>query len=738
MTHPGDDDVFTFLDEPSAPAALAGPAWQVLIVDDEPDVHAATVLALKGLAVQGRPMAFVHAHSAAQARALLEAPNDFAAALIDVVMESEDAGLQLVRHIREGLDNQALRIILRTGQPGYAPEIDTIARYDINDYKTKSELTQVRLFTCLTIALRSYAQIRQLEAGRRGLEQILAATTELGRPTGLQKFASGLVTQLCALLAVDEQCLVCAAMQAPQRPPYVLAAAGRYASWIGMRLEDIPQPQVRQRLQQALYRRAHAYEGGAEPGASLFFEGQHGLSLAAYVEVARPLQALERSLLQVFCSNIAIAFDNLQLYLEIKELAFHDALVGLPNRNALAAAIDLRAPQQDTVALLDLDNFADINSVLDPSYGDAVLQAVAQQLQAAFAHSTVVARLGGDLFGLLGSAAQITPEHIAQAFSAPLAVAGGEPLRLSVTAGLVQLDGQAEGGAAVLKNASAALKQAKRFARGKALYFETAQAEAARDRIQLLNRLRASFSEEHLFLHYQPFVDLHSGRAVGAECLLRWKNAEGQFVPPDRFIPLAEQSGLMVPIGEWVARTALLWRRGLGTLVDAAFRVAINVSHVQFVEPDFVPRFLALLDDIGVPGTQVEVELTESVAIENVAQLADKLRQLRARGVRVAMDDFGTGYSSLSIIQGLQLDRLKIDRSFVSGSQAEAGAFEIARTIITLARHLHIATIAEGIETPAQREALRAAGCEEGQGYLFSRPLEASAFGAWLSARAQA
>lgn len=341
------------------------------------------------------------------------------------------------------------------------------------------------------------------------------------------------MTQLCALLAVDEHCLVCAAAQEPGRVPYVLAAAGRYAGWIGQPLSELAAPHIQQSLRQVLQQRQHRI--GAD--ICLYIQGAHGLNLAAYVEVARPLEPLERSLLEVFCSNIAVAFQNLQLYLEIKDLAFHDALVGLPNRHALAAAINLHQPEQDMVALLDLDNFADINSVLDPSYGDAVLQAVAQQLQACFAPATVVARLGGDLFGLLGQAGQVTPELITQAFSQPLAVAGGEPLRLSVTSGLVRLSAdEPANGAMVLKNASAALKQAKRFARGKALYFEAAQADAARERIQLLNRLRASFSEQHLFLHYQPFVDLHSNQVVGAECLLRWRTAEGQFIPPDRFI----------------------------------------------------------------------------------------------------------------------------------------------------------------------------------------------------------
>ena len=728
MAHRG-DEAFSFLDEPAPRASTPAAVWQVLLVDDEPDVHAATKLALKGLQVQGRALAFHHAYSAAQARELLAQRQDFAVALIDVVMEREDAGLQLVRHIREQLGNSALRIILRTGQPGYAPEIETIQRYDINDYKTKSELTQVRLYTCLTMAVRSYAQIRQLEAGRRGLEQILAATAELGKPSGLQRFASGLVTQLCALLAVDEHCLVCAAMHEPDRPPYVLAAAGGYGEWIGLPLDAITEPRVRTHLLRTLQTRQHSFDDGA----SLFFQGTHAQALAAFADVPRPLDALERRLLEVFCGNISVAFENLQLYLDINDLAYNDHQVHLPNRNALVAAIDTHGPQPGVVALLDIDGFADINSVLDDSFGDAVLQAVARQLRAAFDASTLVARLSGDLFGLYGTAQQVTPERIAQVFAQPFIVNEGEPLRLSATTGLVHLDAREASGPSVLKDASAALKQAKRFARGKALYFEPAQADAARDRMHLLNRLRASFSEQHLFMHYQPFVHLQSGRIVGAECLLRWKGADGRYVPPDQFIPIAEQSGLMVPIGEWVVRTALKWRLGLRGQVGADFRVAINVSHVQFIEPDFVPKFLAALDEIGVPGAQVEIELTESVAIESMEQLAAKLGQLRERGVRVAMDDFGTGYSSLSILQSLRLDRLKIDRSFVSGTQAEAGAFEIVRTVITLAKHLRLPTIAEGIETEEQRQALMAAGCEEGQGYLFSRPLSDADFALWLA-----
>lgn len=728
------EDGFEFADEPSThqqaqPMPQEGHSWPILLVDDEADVHAATQLALKGMHLEGRSLAFFHAYSAQEARALLASGQRFAVALIDVVMETDDAGLQLVRHIREELGDTALRIVLRTGQPGYAPELQTIEQYDINDYKTKSELTQVRLFITLAMAVRSYAQIRQLELSRRGLEQILTATRVLGQPAGLEQFAQGLVTQLCALLQLEAHCLVCAAMREGERPPYVLAAAGRYQGWMGMQLSALPQERVKTRLLQALSSQAHNFDDGA----SLFFAGAHETHLAVFVDIPRALQPLELGLLQVFCSNIAVAFENLQLYLDINDLAFTDHLVQLPNRNAMVSAIDVRDYPDGTLALLDLDGFSDINSVLDANFGDAVLQAVARRLDVALQGCAMVARVGGDLFGIYGPQQVVQPKRLAEIFSHPFVIHGGEPLRISATAGLARLN-KNDGGVQAFKNASVALKQAKQQARGKALFFCTTQTEAAQERMLLLNRLRAAFSEERLCLYYQPFVDLRSGQVRGAECLLRWLTEDGRFIRPDQFIPLAEQSGLMIALGQWVVATALRWRKSLQSLVAEDFRVAINVSQMQFAEPDFVPRFLAQLQRIGVPGQQVEVELTESVAVGNTQELAAKLAALRAAGVHVAMDDFGTGYSSLSVLQRLDLDKLKIDRSFVSGAQDAAQAFDIAHTIITLAQHLQLATIAEGIETEQQRQALLAAGCQLGQGYLFSRPLPEAQFLSWMAA----
>ena len=721
------DDMVVLVDEPESDVQAGNLVWRVLIVDDEPDVHNTTVLALRGILIDGRKLEFTHAYSAAEARICLQNAEDLAVVLLDVVMESDDAGLRLVRYIRDELGNRALRIILRTGQPGYAPEIDTIRSYDINDYKTKSELTRIRLFTSMTVAIRSYWQIHQLEANRRGLEMIVVGGAELIKPRGLRRFAEGVVTQLCALLGVSEEGLVCAAGGESGIAPYILAAAGRYSDWMGRLLDDIPEERVRNELRRSLVERKHFFGDVT----CLYFSVSDGHSLAAFVDVDHQLGQIDRNLLEVFCGNISVAFENVQLYQQISDMAFEDSLLKLPNRNGFLVQVDQRPEEKNRLALVDIDGFADINSILDQDFGDAVLQAVAARLQRVFPSNVVIARVGSDVFGLLGEDSILHPEAIADAFSTPFDV-GDESFRLSATSGMVRLSKASPKAVEVLKNAGVALKQAKTFSRGKTLFFEAAHATSARERMQLLSRLRLAFSAERLFPVYQPFVNLASGEVVGAEALLRWRTDQGEYVPPERFIPLAEQSGLMVPIGDWIMRSSLRFLKRLTDAGHKRFRMAINVSHVQFREPDFVDNLLGAIAEYDVNPENVEIELTESVAIDNIELIEKKLSAIRAAGVTIAIDDFGTGYSSLNILRQLDVDRLKIDQSFVSGADSLNDDYSIAEIVLRLADQLGLDTIAEGIETQKQHDRLRALGCQDGQGYLFSVPLTCDQFEAFM------
>lgn len=715
-----DDELMDFADSEHDSVLREGLQWHILLIDDEPDVHAATQLALKGMVIEGRTLAFTHAYSAAEAQKILQSRGDFAVAIVDVVMEEPDAGLHLVRYIREELNNAALRVILRTGQPGYAPEIETIQKFDINDYKTKAELTRVRLFTTVTIAIRSYAQIHQLHAGRRGLEQILSGMRELSRPSGMRAFAAGVVTQLCALLRVPAEGLVCAVKEAPDAAPVVLAAAGHYTAFIGMPLTSIAEERVKTRLSEILTTHRASYEDGV----ALYFMGDQNQALAAFVDMSHPMEEVERGLLEVFCSNISVAFKNVQLHNAISEVAFMDDVVNLPNRNGLSEAIRLNRSAHNVLALIDIDSFSDINSLLDDSFGDKVLKVVADRLRSTFSAQVCVSRVGSDIFGLYGPAAELTVKAVSGVFSLPFDMDDATHLRLSASAGWVKEISEHTSTAELLKNAGAALKQAKVFRRGQPVFYRQELARDARDRMRLLNDLRVAFTKEALYLNYQPFFDLQTGRIVGAEALLRWRKEDGSFVPPDRFIAMAEQSGLIVPIGCWVLRTAMRWRAAIAPLVDPSFRIAVNISQVQFREPDFHHQLLEIAAECAVEPHCVELELTESVASGNVAETSEKIQALRQLGYSVALDDFGTGFSSLSLLQKMTVDRLKIDRSFISGENAQANGMVVANTIMALARQLNIKTIAEGIETEDQRSQLAAVGCEEGQGYLCSKPIE--------------
>ena len=728
-----DDDLLELLDDPEHNEHEHRPQnrpWRILIVDDDGDVHKATELAMQGLTVEGQPLVFLHASSAAQARHVLGTEEDLAVVLLDVVMESEDAGLQLVRHIRDERRMNAVRIVLRTGQPGYAPEIETVQAYDINDYKTKSELTRTRLYTVLTAAVRSYRQICALEANRRGLEMIVESSTSLSRMRGLSRFAEGVVTQLCALLGILPEGLVCAQVSNDtQGEVRIVAAAGQYSGLIDRPLAQVKIPEVRERLERCLREQVNLYDDGT----CLYFGMGPGRAMAALVDVGRELDELDQQLLRAFCSNIAVGFENVVLYSQLLDQAYNDPLLRLPNRNRFVELLDknLKDPSGVTLALIDIDDFSDINDAFGHHFGDQVLQAVVHRMSDLLGLNTAMARVGADTFGVLGEHGKVCPETVQAVFTEPFIVAG-ERLQLSATTGLVRLGESTAVGSELLLDAQIALKRAKQQQRGSSQYFSAAMGSDARERFKLLKGLRTGFEESQLFVVYQPQVELESRRVIGAEALLRWRTTDGRFIPPDQFIPLAEQSGLIIPIGEFVVRTACQQLAKMRALGHDSFRMAVNISMAQFRHPGFIDTLARALKDAGVEGQHIELEITESMAMEDADLVLRVLADIKQLGFSVAIDDFGTGFSSLSQLRQLQVDRLKIDRAFVQEAQSSTAGSTIAQMVINLGRGLGLTVIAEGIETEEQCQYLIGLGCHEGQGWLFAKPMPAEDLQAWM------
>jgi diguanylate cyclase (GGDEF)-like protein len=724
-----DRDALVFLDEPPPAAAGASQPWRVLIVDDDADVHSTTTLALGSLEVKGRPLHFLHAYSAAEARAVLAREPELAVILLDVVMDQPDGGLHLVRHIRETLARSDLRIILRTGQPGYAPEMEAISGYDINDYRTKSELTRTKLYTAVAAAIRSYEQIRTLGAGRNGLEHIVRASAELMGLAGVRNFGGGVLREVAALLGQRADGVLCTRETRPGRSTLsVIASAGSCSHAKGTPLA----PRLVRALERALAERRHAF---ARNHLTLYFPGKAGRDFAAFLALGRPVSSVERHLLEVFCNVIAAGLDNAELSSHLQDAAFYDALTGLPNRTRLVELLDatLAKPGRDetTLALVDLDHFAETNDALGHQFGDLLLVAVAERLQSRLDHGLAQARVGADTFCLLGAAAAIDPVAIKALFGMPFSI-DGQDVQLSATLGLVRLAEHDGSGADALKDADIALKRAKARQRSGHFYFSRGMGVEIRERVRTMHALRSGFQRGELFLAYQPQVELATRRPFGAEALLRWRTADGRLIAPDRFIPIAEYSGLIIEIGEWVMRNAFA---ELVRLRAAGFRdltMSVNVSQVQFRHPHFLDTLRRALLDTGAPPAFVELEITESMAMEDPDLLTDILGQVKHTGVSIAIDDFGTGFSSLSHLQRLQVDRLKIDRAFVSEITGATRGSSIAEMVIQLGRNLGLSIVAEGVEDERQAQILEALGCPLAQGYLFARPLTPEALVAWL------
>jgi diguanylate cyclase (GGDEF)-like protein/PAS domain S-box-containing protein len=418
----------------------------------------------------------------------------------------------------------------------------------------------------------------------------------------------------------------------------------------------------------------------------------------------------------------------------VQFLAYYDALTELPNRtllqDRLAKALAGARRRKDKVALLflDLDRFKIINDSLGHSFGDLLLQEVAERLKRGMRELDTVARLGGDEFLLLLTSvkdvadAAVAAERIMNAMTAACVIQG-RSLSISCSVGISISPEHGTDCETLIKNADAAMYCTKQGGRNRFRFFTEDMNTQVMERLTLENSLRLALGREELFLVYQPQMDIATGRITGLEALLRWQHPELGLVPPDKFIRIAENSGLIVPIGEWVLRTACSQARKWQDEGLLAVPVAVNVSAVQFRQEGFCELIQRVLHETGLAPQYLELELTESLLLSSADVTFSVLQELKAMGLKLAIDDFGTGYSSLSYLKQFPVSKLKIDRSFIRDVAVNPDDAAITTAIISMAKSLHLKVIAEGVEDEAQMSFLRPLHCDEIQGYYFSKPL---------------
>ena len=418
----------------------------------------------------------------------------------------------------------------------------------------------------------------------------------------------------------------------------------------------------------------------------------------------------------------------------VQFLAYYDALTGLPNRtllqDRLAKALAGARRRKDKVALLflDLDRFKNINDSLGHSVGDLLLQEVAERLKRWAREQDTVARVGGDEFLIVLSAvkdvadAAVAAGRIRDAMTSEFVIQG-RSLSVRCSPGISIFPDQGLDAESLIKNADAAMYSAKEGGRNKFSFFTQDMNAQAVERLTLENSLRSALEKGELFLVYQPQMEISTASIIGLEALLRWQHPDLGLVPPDKFIRIAENSGLIVPIGEWVLRTACAQARRWQAEGLPAVSVAVNVSAIQFRQEGFCELIKRVLHETDLAPQFLELELTESLLLTNADVMLSAVRELKAMGLQLAIDDFGTGYSSLSYLRQFPVSKLKVDSSFIRDIAEDADDAAITIAIISLAKSLNLKVIAEGVENEGQMSFLRAHQCDEIQGYYFSKPL---------------
>jgi diguanylate cyclase (GGDEF)-like protein len=467
-------------------------------------------------------------------------------------------------------------------------------------------------------------------------------------------------------------------------------------------------------------------------------QGAQDYLIKGEIETRGLLRALRYAVERKSCEETAR-----RLTQEMTHCAEHDFLTGLPNRVLLSDRIGVaisfaeRHNRKAALLFLDLDGFKHVNDSLGHPIGDKLLQSVAARLLSCVRSCDTVSRQGGDEFVVLLSEvehaedAAVIARRMLKAVKEAHAI-DGRDLHVTTSIGLSVYPDDGLDAAALLKTADTAMYQAKDMGRDTYRFFAPVMNSRAVERQAIEEGLRRALERQEFALHYQPKICLRTGAIIGAEALLRWVHPVRGVVPPDQFIPVAEDCGLIRPIGEWVLHNACAQARAWQDAGLSFGTMAVNVSAVQFMDESFFERLMRMLDETRLDPKLLELELTESVLMKRVEPTACLLQSLREQGVQIAIDDFGTGYSSLSYLQKFPVDILKIDQSFVQKIGCADGGGTLVTAVIDMARALKIKVIAEGVETLAQIEFLTGLKCDEAQGYYFCTPVPAAAFEALL------
>lgn len=725
--------------------------WTVLSVEDDTFYQQTLRLALKGLQVNGKSVELISANSAAEASLILSSRHDISVILLDVVMETDDAGLRLVDTIRSIVGNNRVRIILLTGQPGMAPHEDVMRQYDIDEYWIKTETTEEQLRSSVTSNVRTWHYLTELYNAKRSLQMLVDASRVITSKRDIKSFTRTVLSEIAKVIGVpSEGGIVCAHHSANKslKESEVIAVSGRFQEHQGNLVEDILEnPDFREKsevlslLEKAMLSREHCFSKGF---SALYFSTEDVDKRAYIICVQTPNTLLPEyiALLKVFCENIHNGFKNLALFNRLSQLAYYDLELNAPNRNWLEREIsqlDDETLSNSTLVLVDVKNYAETAVMLGKRYIRSLIHSFYEALSSEFPHASAICRIDDNQLALLFlDNIGVDSKKLARLTEKKIVIDGVQHTVLS-TVGEMSLKQTVDYEASeIVTTAQIAVASTREKKLSYSNFDVKTTGEIAQRQLILHELYRAMTSTSELDIALQPKINMKNGKLIGAEALIRWVKPDGTTVPPVKFIPIAEASGLinkidLIVLEKTMTAIEALSQHGL------SIPVSFNVTCGELQNDGFVEEVVNSLNSSKIDPSLLEIEITETQAMEDYTIVNPILKNLRQRGIKISIDDFGTGYSSLAHITDLAATTLKLDKSFVSklsGEDKEAGV-AVCEMVLRLANRFDFDVIAEGVESEIERLALMDIGYEIAQGFYFAKPMALPKFIDWAKKRPQ-
>ena len=711
---------------------------KVLTVEDDINYQHALTNSLKEMRPEDNcEIEVLTANSVSQAALVLSLNPDIALTFIDVVMEDDDSGLRLVSTIREVIGNADMRIVLLTGQPGFAPEQQIMKTLDIDEYWNKSDVSAEKLQSIVTSNLRTWKYISQISSARKGLQLVLDASRSINSKHDMGSFSKAVLEEISNILNVTEGGGIMCSTQNDGEiiRAHISTANGCFDGFEGKLIDDrVLLPQIYSDFKRALDEKRHVF---SEYHTIFYFCNKEiaGESYVTIVQSDNEISEQNEYLLKVFSENVSTGFSNIALLNKLTELAYTDVSLNTHNRNWLIREIknmNLHEQYQTRLLVFEVEQFEEKAFSFGHDFCQKLLKEVYKNLMTIFdGYSARIAIINNSSFGLLINANfDITDEMIASLIRQKCIITSVKQyadlrildLALSSVLNIVPEKIISIAESSLSDSQTASLKYIKHTQE---------KTEALTNRYSLMARLRRVIGAGTIQVALQPKMDLATLTPVGFEALARWQLEDGSFVSPEVFIELAETAGLISELDSVIFDKIISTIHKLSD-IGVNLPIAFNASAFDLVDPDYCKKILHKLKDANIPPEMLELEITETQAISNYDLIRESLDEFMALGIKVSIDDFGTGYSSISHITEIPANILKIDRCFLTDIERNANNQYILEMIVNLARRFNFSIIVEGVETLEQCEWVKKIGCDVAQGYYFSKPLFFDDLTTWL------